>query len=44
MKMLKIKIAIIFFATGFFWASNANAASINAASCSSGNVDGELLK
>ena len=42
MKMLKIRIAIICLATAFFWTLNANAATINAASCLSGDVSSAI--
>jgi len=44
MKMLKMKTAIICLATGFIWASNAKAATINAADCSSSSVTTAINK
>jgi len=42
--MLKTGIAIISLATGFFWTLNANATTINAASCSSSDVSSAIAK
>ena len=42
MKMLTTRNAIICLATGFFWALNAKAATINAASCSQANVQSAI--